>query len=196
MGRTLILDTSCKYMVVGIASSDKIIYSTQIECFQRQSEIAMDEVYKALTISKTDPKKIDKVVVTIGPGSYTGIRIALTIAKVYCSALNIPLVPISTMQAMAGVKGKKISLLDARSKRAYIGIYDGGEAVVEDSVKTIDEIKELLKEYKGYSLVGDTHLVDVESKEIDLVKNLYDLGKNVEGVLDCGNVNPIYLKDK
>ena len=44
MARMLILDTSCKYMVVGVASNDKVIYSTQIECFQRQSEIAMDEV--------------------------------------------------------------------------------------------------------------------------------------------------------
>ena len=196
MARMLILDTSCKYMVVGIASNEKIIYSKQIECFQRQSEIALEEVYKALELTKTDPKKIDKIVVTIGPGSYTGIRIALTIAKVYCSTLSIPLVPISTMQAMAGSKGKKISLLDARSKRAYVGIYDGGEKVVEDCVLTLDEINELLKEYKGYSLVGDTHLLGVDSKEIDLAKNLYELGKSREGNKDVDNINPIYLKDK
>ena len=196
MARMLILDTSCKYMVVGIASNEKILYSTQIECFQRQSEIAMDEVYKALEITKTDPKKISKIIVTVGPGSYTGIRIALTIAKVYANALHIPLVPISTMRAMAGTKGRKISLMDARSKRAYIGIYDGGDKVVDDNVMTLDEITSLLEEYKGYKLVGDTHLLNIESESIDFVKNLFELGKNEEGVLDVGNINPVYLKDK
>lgn len=196
MARILILDTSCKYMVVGIASNEKILYSTQIECFQRQSEIAMDEVYKALEITKTDPKKISKIIVTVGPGSYTGIRIALTIAKVYANALNIPLVPISTMRAMAGVKGRRISLMDARSKRAYIGIYDGGEKVEDDNVMTLEEISLLLNEYKGYKIVGDTHLLNIESEEIDFVKNLYELGKNEEGILDVGNINPVYLKDK
>ena len=196
MARMLILDTSCKYMVVGVASNDKVIYSTQIECFQRQSEIAMDEVYKALELTKTDPKKIDKVIVTIGPGSYTGIRIALTIAKVYCSSLKIALVGVSTLRAMCGIKGRKIALMDARSNRAYIGIYDGGEKVIEDSVLPIDEIKALLENYKGYKLVGDTHLLGIESNEIDFVKNLYEIGKNEVGVIDCGNINPIYLKDR
>ena len=196
MARMLILDTSCKYMVVGIASNEKIIYSTQIECFQRQSEIAMDEVYKALEITKTDPKKIDKVIVTVGPGSYTGIRIALTIAKVYCSTLNIPLVGVSTLRAMSGCRGKKIALMDARSNRAYIGIYDGGDKVVEDAVLPLEEIKALLESYKGYKVVGDSHLLGIESNEIDFVKNLYEIGKNEDGVVDCGNVNPIYLKDK
>ena len=196
MARMLILDTSCKYMVVGIASKEKIIYSTQIECFQRQSEIAMDEVYKALKLTKTDPKKIDKVIVTIGPGSYTGIRIALTIAKVYCSSLNIPLVGVSTLRAMCGNKGRKIALMDARSNRAYIGIYDGGEKVIEDAVLPIDEIKTLLENYKGYKLVGDTHLLGIESNEINFVENLYEIGKSEEGVVDCGNVNPVYLKDR
>ena len=196
MARMLILDTSCKYMVVGIASNEKIIYSTQVECFQRQSEIAMDEVYKALEITKTDPKKIDKVIVTVGPGSYTGIRIALTIAKVYCSTLNIPLVGVSTLRAMSGCRGKKIALMDARSNRAYIGIYDGGDKVVEDAVLPLEEIKVLLENYKGYKVIGDSHLVGIESNEIDFVKNLYEIGKNEDGVVDCGNVNPIYLKDK
>ena len=196
MARMLIIDTSCKYMVVGIASNEKIIYSTQIECFQRQSEIAMDEVYKALEITKTDPKKIDKVIVTVGPGSYTGIRIALTIAKVYCSTLKIPLVGVSTLRAMAGCRGKKIALMDARSNRAYIGIYDGGDKVVEDTVLPLEEIKALLESYKGYKLVGDTHLLGIDSNEIDFVKNLYEIGKNEDGVVDCGNVNPIYLKDR
>ena len=63
-------------------------------------------------------------------------------------------------------------------------------------LKKCQEIKVLLENYKGYKVIGDSHLVGIESNEIDFVKNLYEIGKNEDGVVDCGNVNPIYLKDK
>ena len=147
MGKyTLVLDTSYKYLVVGLAKDGAVIDKIQYGAFQRQSEYAVSEVENILKRNNISAKDLSRVVITNGPGSYTGIRIALTIGKTLASFLNIGFCPISTLNAIAGVRGKKIALLDARSKRAYLGIYENGKKVIEDKVVTIEELKELLND--------------------------------------------------
>ena len=194
MGYTLIIDTSFKDMVVGIARGDEVIYKCQKYAYQQQSEIAIDEIDKAFKETKINPKEVTKVIASIGPGSYTGVRIALTIAKVYCSMLHIELVPVTTLEMIAGVNGKKLSIIDARSKMVYYGVYDNGKVIKEPSLAKIEELNDLINEYKDYEVVGETSLIGKEEKQVDLIVNMLEVAKNKKGVTSVDNINPLYLK--
>ena len=94
---SLFLDTSTKYLCIGIAKDNKVIYKVQEVALQKQSELTIPYLQKALSEVNLTLNDIDEVVVTIGPGSFTGIRIGMCIAKVLASMKNIPLKAISSL---------------------------------------------------------------------------------------------------
>ena len=126
----------------------------------------------------------DEMVITIGPGSYTGVRVALTIAKTLNATMNIKVKTVSSLKAMAGMK-KAISILDARSHKLFLGIYNEGKVIVDDCLINIDEFENYQKQYTDYEIVGDTHLVGIPEKEVDLANHIYTLStleKEIENV--------------
>jgi tRNA threonylcarbamoyladenosine biosynthesis protein TsaB len=140
-------------------------------------------------------REIKRIIVSNGPGSYTGVRIALTLAKFFAISLNIPLCVLSSLQAMCGVKTKQIALLDARSKRAYVGLYDKGIKLRDDFVCGLDELESLLKKHPDFEVVGDRFLVGLPEQEIDFPKQMLALSKLVEDHPDVDALVPVYLKE-
>lgn len=195
MEKQIILDTTSKYLVVALADETKIIDKIQYVAWQRQSEYAVTEIDNILKNKHMSSDQITRIVVTNGPGSYTGVRIALTIAKVWSLAKNIPVCVLSSLQAIAGCDGKKIAILDARSKRAYVGIYENGIALTKDHILTIEELNELIVSKPEYKVVGDVKLVNLEESEIDYATNMLELSRIVGNCDDVDVLVPIYLKD-
>ena len=181
----LYIDTCTKYMCVGLSIGNEIIYKKQYNAFKRQSEVAALEIDNCLKESNVKANELTKIVVTNGPGSYTGIRIGLTLAKVMSKVLNIELVCLSSLQAMCGLNDCS-AIIDARSERVYYGKYSNGEG--NDCIKYINEL-DLNEEY-----VGETLVINKEEREIDIVKNMFDL-RNTKSVSDIDSVKAIYLKD-
>lgn len=193
MGYSLILDTSSKNLVVGIAK-DKVICKTQYYAWQRQSEMTVQEINKLINENKISFDEIKEVILTIGPGSYTGIRIALTIGKIISLAKNVPIIQMSSLNALAGAKGRKMSIIDARSKRCYVGFYENGKKVLDDSILKNDEIVNYAKQ-NDYELVGEIGVLGLEEKEIDIVENMFEVSKLLEKTINVHEVKPVYLKD-
>ncbi len=191
----LILDTSSKYLVVGLAKEEELIAVIQYEAWQRQSEVAMQEIEKILKENNVDIKDVNKVIVSKGPGSYTGIRIALTIAKVLGLVRNVDVITLSSLEIFIKPKGKYISLLDARSKRAYIGVYEDGLEVMKECVLTLDEIKEYISLHQDYKLVGEVRVLGLQEKDENLALNMLEISKLKEKVSDINSLVPTYLKD-
>ena len=181
----LYIDTCTKYMCVGLSKNEEIIYKKQYNAFKRQSEVAALEIETCLKESNVKASELTKIVVTNGPGSYTGIRIGLTLAKVISKVLNIELVCLSSLQAMCGLDSCS-AIIDARSERVYYGKYSNG--VGSDCIRYINEL-DLNEKY-----VGETLVINKEEKEIDIIKNMFDL-RNVNSVSDIESVKAIYLKD-
>lgn len=174
-------------MSVGLSIDDNLVYKKQYEAFKRQSEVAALEIDKCLKECNVKASDLTKIVVTNGPGSYTGIRIGLTLAKVMSRVLNIKLVCLSSLQAMCGLNDVS-AIIDARSKRVYYGKYSNGVSVINDCVKYNEEL-DLNEDY-----VGDVKVINKEEKEIDIIKNMFDL-RNIEAEEDIDSVKAIYLKD-
>ena len=192
---SLFLDTSTKYLCIGIAKDHKVIYKVQEVALQKQSELTIPYLEKALNDVNLTLNDIDEVCVTIGPGSFTGIRIGMCIAKVLASMKNIPLKAISSLNAYAS-QGRKIVILDAKAKRVYLGIYNNNEKVIDECVVEITILKEMLNDYPGYDVVLDSHLIDMVSEEIDVIENMNRISISSEVVSNVDTLVPIYLKDR
>ena len=77
---TLCMDTSSKFLVLALIQEDELIGKRCLSSWKRQSEMIFPQLTELLAECGLTPKAIDQVVVTKGPGSYTGVRIAMTVA--------------------------------------------------------------------------------------------------------------------
>jgi tRNA threonylcarbamoyladenosine biosynthesis protein TsaB len=184
------------------------IHASQITLF-------IEEVMLSAEIKYSDLKA---VAVSMGPGSYTGLRIGVSTAKGLCYALDIPLIAIDTIEAMASgmlkimdfpENGLLIPMLDARRMEVYTGIYGKDLSPVEAvSAKIIDENS--FKEFENFELFlfGDgsdkfkmlfsnqknIHFVDFLTSAAHL--NALALKKfNQAQFEDVAYFEPFYLKD-
>ena len=172
--KTIVMDSANKYLVVALYENQKCLASLQEEGNRKQSEYAIVYLQKLLQENHLKMSDFDEMVITIGPGSYTGVRVALTIAKTLNATMNIKVKTVSSLKAMAGMK-KAISILDARSHKLFLGIYNEGKVIVDDCLINIDEFENYQKQYTDYEIVGDTHLVGIPEKEVDLANHIYTL---------------------
>ena len=95
---SLCMDSAYKNLILGVYKDKELLAGVSIEAFKKQSETIFVELNRILEEAKLDYADIDRVVITDGPGSFTGIRIATTIAIVLCTTILIELFCISTMQ--------------------------------------------------------------------------------------------------
>lgn len=192
--KTLIMDTSNTFLVVALYQENTCLSKVVEQGNKRQSEYALLYVQKVLEENHLTMKDVDEMVITIGPGSYTGVRVALTIAKTLAAVTNIRIKAISSLKAYAGMK-KAISVIDARSQKVYIGIYDKGHAIIKEQLILIDDFDKLYQEYCEYIVVGDSQLVGHASHSIDLVEHLFELSKQQEYVENVDVLVPHYIKE-
>ncbi len=187
---SLVLDTSFRFLTVALAEDRNILASVSYEAWQKQSEFTMQEVARVFEQAGKKPQQVERIGVTIGPGSYTGIRIALTIAKVMASQLKIPLVTISSLQLLAGTTGEWHVITDARGGRCFYGHYREGMALQPDALTTLDTLQGI----QG-SWVGDTALLNLPITEPERVKHLVELTLQLTPVENVDIVVPQYLKE-
>ena len=118
------IDTSTKICTCSIFDSENgVIAETSLSVKKNHSNIVMPIIDNLFKISDLNINDIDKIAVAIGPGSFTGVRIALGIAKGLAMALNKPLVAINELDILeaiaSGNENEIIPLIDARKERVY-----------------------------------------------------------------------------
>lgn len=192
--KTLLLDSTYKDLNVGL-DIDGEMHKISYECFQRQSELMISEIDKILKENNVNPKDINEIVVTHGPGSFTGLRIALTIAKVYCYAAKCPCYSLSSLNVLIKKDVPSICLLNARSGRSYFGVYKNNEAIEEDQILTNDKVLEYIKSHPDYVVCGDVEYLGIDGYKADLIDNMYFLKNEDNKVKDIYTLKAVYLKD-
>ena len=192
---TLLLDSSNTCLAVGFENNGVLIGFTAYEAWQVQSEHMVpeiDKLMKKLGLSRDD---INKIVASIGPGSYTGVRIALTIAKVVALACKVPIYPVSSLRVLKDNDKPSICLINARSNRSYFGVYQGNEIIINDTIKTNDEVKEYISQHPDYSICGDARYLGYENNDTNICKQMVSLLIILEKAENDLSVKPVYLKD-
>lgn len=186
----LFLDTCYKNLNIIILKDNDVLDFYSEECNKKQSEYLftkLDELFKENNVVKKD---IGEIYITIGPGSYTGVRIALTLAKVLCSIKNIPLYTISSLKFYAAGNKNTMVLMDARANRAYVGIYDENNEVLKDQVMYLDKI-----DAKDYNVVLDGELLGKSHQDVDIVKAFKNTQKEFIKINNVDTQTPVYLKE-
>ena len=191
--KTVCLDTSHRTLTIALIEDEKLVYGFQKDAFKAQSETIMVELNAAFKYVGWTSRQMDEMVITDGPGSYTGIRIAMTIAKVICQQANLPLYTLSSLLLLAGMNNYALALMDARSHRAYVGIYQNGVSIMEDCVLPLTEIEALL--VADMTIAGDGSLIDKASAITDLPQHFLDLKTFWKRVENIHTLQPRYLKE-
>lgn len=122
----LFIDSATATLVVAIVIDGEITYLYNKHVDKDMSSNVMPVIAEAFKVSGIEPKDLNKIFAVNGPGSFTGIRVGLTVAKTMAWALKIPVVPISSLEAIAsaGNDETNIALIDARRGYVYAGAYD------------------------------------------------------------------------
>ena len=213
--KILAIDTSTTHSSCAVMDNNNIVGDFSINQSMSHNEILLvmvDEMLKKLNI---DIEDIDLFVAVTGPGSFTGIRIGVTVVKALAMALNKPIVAVNTLEALSfGVFSdkKKIPLIDARGERVYYGVYEGvnNKNIIPPALLTIDELLEEFSTKGEYVFVGDcVNLYKdriLENKNFEITpaclnscisKNACVIGKEKYergDISDCFNLSPEYVR--
>lgn len=162
--RILAIDSSSTVASVAIVEEEKIIgeYTINNKITHSQTLLPMiDEMFK---ISEISLESIEAIAITSGPGSFTGLRIGSATAKGLGQALNLPLIEVPTLEAMAynmfATDKLVCPIMDARRNQTYTGVYkivgEDLQIVLDGTAVGIDELVSKLNEYdEEVIFIGD-----------------------------------------
>lgn len=151
--KTLAIDTSNQVMGVAVCDGDLVLGEITTNMKRNHSVRLMPAVESLLREVQLEAADLDCLAVAHGPGSYTGVRIGVTVAKTLAWSLGIPIVGISSLEVLAqnGSRfGGRISpLMDARRGQVYTGLYrrkkDHIEIMEEDRITMLTHWLDALK---------------------------------------------------
>lgn len=193
---SLLIDTATSNLTVSIIKDNKILYKYKENILSDMSSKILPIIDNGLKELKLNLKDIDKIFVVNGPGSFTGIRVGVTVAKTIAWALKKDIIALSSLELMATTNTNKkyvVPMIDARRGNVFAGIYDNElKCIKYDKLINLNELISSLNE--DYQLISydKINIEDIVEPEIDVLK-IINKHINDEGV-NPHNLNPNYLK--
>lgn len=219
--KILSFDGTAKAASVAVADGDRILAHCTVDNGLTQSELLLpmaEDMLKSLKLSFSD---INLFATSVGPGSFTGVRIGVSLIKGLAFGRDIPCVGVSTIEALAenlrGLCGIIVPCMDARRGQVYSATFscDGGELVrlTEDRAISLSDLADELKAYEGQSiyLSGDGYTMAkkalsaaginlAETPELLILENAASVAKVAKRKYDSGKwvsdceLSPVYLR--
>jgi len=219
--KILAFDGTAKAATVAVSEDEKILGLYTVDNGLTQSELLLPMAENLLSSLNLSFKDIELFATSVGPGSFTGVRIGVSLVKGLAFGRNIPCVGISTIEALAenlrGLKGILVPCMDARRGQVYSAVFrcDGNriERLTDDRAIALSALAEELKQYEGESiyLSGDGYSVAkkalseagialCETPELLILENAASVCKiaakkfyNGETLCDS-EISPVYLR--
>ena len=199
--KCLYIDTSSSFLYSAISNNGKLLTSTSEELDHDLSKITLVKISNMFKEINMKPQDIDKIIVVNGPGSFTGIRVGITIAKVYAWGLKKDICCVSSLEAMAcSAKATSfkyiVPIIDARRNFVYAAIYDTSyNVVLEPQHINLDILKQKMSEL-GSCLIITNDDINTDVKTVPYVPNMLKIIKKNENnhSINPHSVNPNYLK--
>lgn len=193
---SLVIDTCTNNVVIGLLKDKEIL--------DQKNEINDKSLSTNFTVWVADllnrnnlhPNDIDTIFVAVGPGSFTGIRVGVTFAKVLAWSLKKRVVPISSLELIASTSNYDVivPLIDARRDYVFAGVYDKDlNQLMGDKYILLTDLLEKLKKYNNVQFISlDEFSFSTIKPNID-IKKVIDKHFLDEGV-NPHSLNPNYLK--
>ena len=194
--RVLYIDTSSSYLYSAIVDGDRLVDSISEDFGKSLSEVALPKIVSMFENNNISARDIDKIIVVNGPGSFTGIRVGLTIAKVYAWSLSIPITTITSLEAMAcSVDSNKllVPIIDARRGYVYASIYENNEELLEPQHILLDDLYNKIDKDSVF-ITNDE--IELNGNKCEYVPNFVKIVKKYveKNSINPHSVNPTYLK--
>ena len=190
--KILYIDTSSSYLYCGIVCDDKLISEVKEDLGQNLSRDAMPKIASMFEKSNMVPSDINKIIVVNGPGSFTGIRVGLTIAKVYAWSLNIPITTITSLEAMkesCSFDDYIVSVIDARRDYSYAAIYNKDEIILNPQHISNESLTSILNKLDNYIIVTNDN-INLNGKKCSYDPDILSI---VKKYVEKENINPHYV---
>lgn len=160
---SLFIDTSCSNVSISIIRDGVMMACVCEDIPNEHSKYATSYVKKVIDDAGIDANDIDKIFVVNGPGSFTGVRIGVTIAKTYGYLINKNIVPVSSLKSLAISSCQKttvMSVISANRNNYYVGIYDSEyNDLIEEKFVNVNTLLELIERYNPYIVSNDFNVV-------------------------------------
>ncbi len=211
--KILTFDTSLDKTYITLSDKDLLLESKTIKSTDEKyhSAFLMPAIVDILKSQNIFMEDIDVIGTNIGPGSFTGIRVCTTIARVFAQQLNAKLIGVSSLQILSKINEtdkNSIILMDARKNKVYCGIYSPqGQTVKEPKSIEKESLLELLQD--EYFIITDSSIsnflkenkiesVNYEAKSYELGNFLaqltYQSVKASEEDFHWAKVKPLYIQ--
>ncbi len=219
--KILALDSTAKTASVSLCEDERLITVYSVTAGLNHSETLLPMVENALKTAQMNIDDVDMFAISDGPGSFTGVRIGVSLLKGLAFGKNKICVGVSTLEALAynlkGFKGIICPVMDARREQVYNALFlsdeNGIQRLCEDRAISIDELdKELIEKYKGQTIYicGDGYdvvkkAIKAETLDTPILlreQNAYSIAQtalkkyneNTEKDFTDGNLKPTYLR--
>ncbi len=155
----LAVDTTSPVASVAIRQNGEIVSELTLESDQGFAHLIFDAIDKCKNEAKVDLGQIDCFAAASGPGSFTGVRVGLTVAKGLAESMRKPVIGVSNLRASSSF-GKNASrlravVLDARRSQVYAAVYDRDlRLVLPETVQTLEAWLAKLDPTAGYEFIS------------------------------------------
>lgn len=193
----LFFDTSSELLKVSLIKDNKIIFDKELHTKNDHSSYLVPTIDEAFKSNNIDFKELDEIIVGNGPGSFTGTRISIAVAKTYAFSFNIPVYMISSLEELIYDNDGYdfyVPIIEEKKENLYFSIFDKDKKrVMDDTYSSTEYMYKKLEELDGKILL--ISLSDKEYEKYDTVKasiNALNIMKNID--VNNEKVNPHLLK--
>lgn len=194
--KILAVDTSSKICAVAILEDNKVIDEIKLDNGKTHSENLMPIIKEILDKNNLTLKDMNLIAVSVGPGSFTGIRIGIATIKPMAEVYNLPVASVTSLETLArNIENKEkdftiISLIDARNNQVYAGFFDTEYNLKEDEIaEDIDEVLKKAGKYSKIIFVGDGAIIHKEKIEENLKdRNIIFAKENNQSAINTGKI--------
>lgn len=182
----LTFDTSLDKTYITLFNDYKLLSKRTIKSSEEKyhSAFLIPQIVSVLHENNISMQNIDVIATNIGPGSFTGIRVCTTIARVFAQQLNAKLIGISSLQILARINNtdkKSLVLADARKNKVYYAVYSpNGDEIEQPAALLREEILNLVKS-EEFFIVADKNISEYLAAEgvssLNYEQNDYELGE-------------------
>ncbi len=189
---SLFIDTSSIDVSIAIIKDNKILSSITKEATGTHSIYTTKYLDDMLKEAKLKPKDINKIMVVNGPGSFTGVRIGVTIAKTYSYLLNIPVIPVSSLKMLSLSLDHDycLAIINANHDNYYFALYDkDNKEITKEQFNTKKVVEEIIEKYNPL-IISDNN---IEINNIKVPKQKLNFLNIVNYYKNKKEVNPHLL---
>lgn len=197
--KILAIDTSSSVCSTALLENENIIDENNLDNVRTHSENLMPLVKELLERNQLGLKNINLIAVTVGPGSFTGIRIGIATIKPMAEVFNIPIAGVTSLETLARndeSKKNKIVLIDAKNNQVYAGVFDKDYNLLEDYIA--DDINVVIRKFSKYEdsvIIGDAGILHKELL-MDNIKNIEFSDSNKQSAVSTGRIGYKKFLDK